>query len=137
MNIQPTNIEWFCSFIEISFGVYECTKCGIRVASEDGAPAMLCSLPSAVVEPKAEIVPFAKKVQNFIISATEHINNGAKLCTDDQIAERYNICQACEHFINSSCNKCGCPIMRNRRFISKLSWASSECPIGKWGKASN
>jgi hypothetical protein len=81
-----------------------------------------------------QLASFSTKVKSFINAASEHLQNGAKLCSDEQIEQRYRICHGCEHFINSSCNKCGCPIVRNKRFISKLSWASSECPVGKWGK---
>jgi len=135
MSTTDDNGDWFCSFVEIGPFAYECSKCHTRITSDDGPPALLCSLPFAKEKDQAiNTVPFATKVKNFISSASEHINNGAKLCTDEQIDHRYSICNSCEFFVNSSCNKCGCPIVRNKRFISKLSWASSECPVGKWGK---
>jgi hypothetical protein len=93
----------------------------------------MCSIPFTKTD-QEQAVPFSTKVKNFIDAASGHLNNGAKLCSDEQIEQRYAICNGCEHFINSSCNKCGCPIVRNKRFISKLSWASSECPVGKWGQ---
>jgi len=133
MSTQDSNNMWFCNFIEVGLDTYLCSKCGTQISSEDGPPAILCSVPSNEPEEQPSVA-FSTKVKNFIMAASEHINNGAKLCTDEQIEQRYNICQTCEHFVNSTCNQCGCPIVRNKRFISKLSWASSECPVGKWGK---
>lgn len=128
MNIQQD--DWLCSFVDAGLDTYICSKCGIRVSSDDGPPPLQCSLPSATA--KEPDVPFLTKVKNFVVSASDHIQNGRKLCTDDTIEQRYKICEQCEYFTNSSCGKCGCPIIRNRQFISKLSWASSECPVGKW-----
>lgn len=134
MNMQDNN-EWFCNFAEAGFATYICTKCGTRIVSEDGPPPLLCSMPFSKTDQEQEpAVPFSTKVKNFISATSEHINNGGKLCSEEQIEQRYAICQGCEHFVNSSCGKCGCPIVRNKRFISKLSWASSECPVGKWGR---
>jgi hypothetical protein len=28
---------------------------------------------------------------------------------------------------------CGCPVVREKAFVSKLSWAGEKCPVGKWG----
>lgn len=126
--------DWFCSFIEDAPFSYVCSKCGIRIVSEDGPPPVLCSMPNVPNDSSAVPVPFSSRVKNFIAATTDHLKNGAKLCSDEQIEKRYSICNSCEHFINSSCGKCGCPIIRNKRFISKLSWASSECPVGKWSK---
>lgn len=133
MNIKNDYNIWFCQFIETEYNTYLCVKCGTEVRSEDGPPPLLCSQPSAQAD-QEQAVSFSTKVKNFISAASDHLNNGAKLCTDQQIEHRYSICNSCEHFVKSSCNKCGCPIIRNKRFISKLSWASSECPVGKWGK---
>jgi len=54
--------------------------------------------------------------------------------TEEQVAERFAICQQCEHFDGKACRKCGCPVVRERKFVSKLSWANESCPVGKWGQ---
>lgn len=133
MSMQEVDNSWFCNFIEAGLDTYICSKCGTRIMSDDGPPPLMCSMPSVKTD-QEQLASFSTKVKSFINAASGHLQNGAKLCSDEQIEKRYSICHGCEHFINSSCNKCGCPIVRNKRFISKLSWASSECPVGRWGK---
>jgi hypothetical protein len=77
-----------------------------------------------------------QKVANFATSAAKHLAAGMPRATEEQVAERFVICQACEHFDGKACRKCGCPIVREKQYISKLSWAKESCPVGKWGPAS-
>jgi hypothetical protein len=86
---------------------------------------------------KLDTPSFLEKIKNFTGSATKHIKAGMPKSSDEEIVRRYNICLGCEFLKNNSCTKCGCPINRDKRFISKLSWADQECPIGKWGKEKN
>lgn len=81
-------------------------------------------------------VSLLDKARNFAASAAQHVAAGMPQASDDEVARRYGICQACEHFDGHACRKCGCPIVREKRFISKLSWANESCPVGKWGPAS-
>jgi hypothetical protein len=74
-----------------------------------------------------------KKLVNFATSATQHIAAGMPQATDGQVAARFAICQTCEQFDGRACRKCGCPVVRERKFLSKLSWANESCPVGKWG----
>lgn len=80
---------------------------------------------------------FAQRLKNFAASAVKHVAAGMPMCTDEQVAERFAICQACEFYQDGTCQKCGCPLARERKFISKLSWAKESCPVGKWGPAGN
>jgi hypothetical protein len=80
---------------------------------------------------------FAQKAKNFAKAAISHVSNGMPTCSDEEVVRRHDICIACEHFVDNSCAKCGCPISRNKKFISKLAWADQSCPIGKWGPAGN
>jgi hypothetical protein len=57
--------------------------------------------------------------------------------TDEQVAERFAICQGCEFLSGGACSKCGCTVVRQAKFISKLSWAAESCPVGKWGPVSS
>jgi len=76
---------------------------------------------------------FVTKAANFATSAAKHIAAGMPRATDEQVAERFAICQGCEHFDGKACRKCGCPVVREKKFLSKLSWAGESCPVGKWG----
>jgi hypothetical protein len=48
-------------------------------------------------------------------------------------ADRMEICNKCEHLDKTlyTCNKCGC-FMKAKTLL-----VNSECPIGKWGKATD
>jgi hypothetical protein len=76
---------------------------------------------------------FLEKVKNFAKAAVNHVAAGMPIAGDEEILRRYNICLGCEFLKNNACTKCGCPIVRNKQYISKLSWADSKCPVGKWG----
>lgn len=78
---------------------------------------------------------FLEKVKNFAVAAAEHVAAGMPMASDEEILRRHDICRACEFLKDNACTKCGCPIVRERQYVSKLSWADQECPIGKWGKA--
>jgi hypothetical protein len=78
---------------------------------------------------------FMQKARNFTVAAAQHVAAGMPLCSEEEIQRRHEICLGCEHYQDSTCTKCGCPIARQRAYLSKLSWADQECPVGKWGKA--
>lgn len=75
------------------------------------------------------------RITNFATAAAGHVAAGMPMCDDAEIIRRHDICLACEHLQNDACNLCGCPVARVRGYVSKLSWADQECPVGKWGKA--
>jgi len=74
-----------------------------------------------------------QKAANFATSAAAHVAAGMPQASQEQIDARFAICQGCEHFDGKACVKCGCPVVRERQFISKLAWANEKCPAGKWG----
>jgi hypothetical protein len=78
---------------------------------------------------------FLTKVKNFAVATAGHVAAGMPMASDEEILRRHDICRACEFLKDNACTKCGCPIVRERQYVSKLSWADQECPIGKWGKA--
>ncbi|NBW12296.1 MAG: hypothetical protein EBR82_30120 [Caulobacteraceae bacterium] len=73
-------------------------------------------------------------MKNFAVASAKHVAAGMPMASDEEIIRRHDICQACEFFKDNACQKCGCPIVRAKQYVSKLSWADSECPVGKWGK---
>ena len=95
------------------------------VVSKDGSVVPCLAGPSLL-----------QKAANFAAAATKHIAAGAPMATEEQVAARFAICQGCEHFDGKACRKCGCPVVRERQFVSKLSWSGESCPVGKWGPAS-
>lgn len=74
-----------------------------------------------------------QKAANFATSTVRHLAAGAPRCTQEQIDARFAICQTCEHFDGKACRLCGCPVVREKAFVSKLAWAVEKCPAGKWG----
>jgi hypothetical protein len=79
---------------------------------------------------------FLTKVKNFAVAATQHVAAGAPMASDEEIIRRHDTCTACEFLTDNACTKCGCPVVRARQYVSKLSWADSACPVGKWGPVS-
>ena len=75
------------------------------------------------------------KAVNFATSAAAHIAAGAPRASDAEVERRFSICQGCEHYDGKACTRCGCPVVRESRFVSKLAWANESCPVGKWSPA--
>lgn len=126
-----------CNFVTTDGRDYICTRCGLILRSINGEtipPVFVCQGPSMNTEEEKSLPSFTERLKNFAQSTVDHIKHGMKLCTDEQIAKRLDICKGCEYYQNETCTKCGCPLVRHRKYISKLAWAEQECPIGKWGK---
>lgn len=115
-----------------------CVRCGY-VAPLTGV-IRNCVMPHDA-QPPVEQMParsapgFLEKVRNFATAAAGHVAAGMPMASDEEIIRRHDLCLACEHLVNDACTQCGCPVARVRGYVSKLSWADSECPVGKWGKA--
>lgn len=77
------------------------------------------------------------KAVNFVSASVAHVAAGAPRASDEEVARRFAICQACELYDGKACSKCGCPVVREQRYVSKLSWADQSCPVGKWGKTTD
>ena len=125
----------FCDFISVDKINYECKNCGMQISLEysgDEAPIILCQ--KSLSRSGVDKPTFIKKIMNFANSTVSHIKSGMPTCTNEQIIQRHDICLGCEFFSDDTCTKCGCPLIRNKQFVSKLAWADQECPVGKWGK---
>jgi hypothetical protein len=77
----------------------------------------------------------AKSVKNV---AKDVIAGGPVVAPFEVAKKRLKTCKKCEYYYESTmgtdhdrCTSCGCFI------IAKVNVASSECPIGKWGKFKN
>lgn len=79
-----------------------------------------------------------RKAANFTKAAVKHVAAGSPQATDEQVAERFAICQSCPMFKatgegQGECSKCGCGLKAvGVAGVSKLRWADQACPIGKW-----
>ena len=101
------------------------------IVSEDGDTITVDETHPAYPRAKPGL---AQKAANFASSAAKHVAAGMPQCSDEERERRFAICQSCEFYDGKACTKCGCPVVREKRFVSKLAWADSECPVGKWGK---
>jgi len=123
-----------------------CADCGriVRIASL-APPAAACGRWAGVAAPPRPAEPpqdlartdapsFLTKVKNFAVASAKHVAAGMPMASDEEIIRRHDICTGCEFFKDNACQKCGCPVVRAKQYVSKLSWADSECPVGKWGK---
>jgi hypothetical protein len=93
------------------------------------------ALPPADFTPSRSPPSILEKVKNFATAAVDHVAAGMPMASDEEIIRRHDICLGCEFLQDNACTQCGCPVARVRGYVSKLSWADSECPVGKWGKA--
>lgn len=131
----------FCEFIEIDNNKFKCIKCNTVIEVMDDflePPSLICRSSMVLMDQTEEDGPgIASKAKNFVSSLYGHIKNGLELCPEHIIEQRYATCQQCDFFKDSTCQKCGCPLIRDRIFISKLAWASEKCPIGSWTEYKN
>jgi hypothetical protein len=107
------------------------------IVSEDGETITVDETHPAYPRTAKPGVSIFTKVRNFAASAAKHLAAGMPQATDEQVAARFAICQTCEHFDGTACRQCGCPVVREKKFLSKLSWANESCPVGKWGPVSS
>lgn len=128
--ISMINKLQYCSFIEIDIGLFQCEKCGITLATDDGyPPIMVCPYidNDQILEPSV-----SEKISGFFGSLAEHASGGFEYVTDEALEERYKICRGCPFYKDNKCKVCGCPILARQSLVGKLSWKSSKCPIDKW-----
>ena len=116
-----------------------CVACGHKAPSpnhfRECRPVASAEPPPVEQMPAREAPGFLTKVRNFAAAAAGHVAAGMPMASDDEIIRRHDICLGCEHLVDNACTQCGCPVARVRGYVSKLSWADSECPVGRWGKA--
>ena len=101
------------------------------IVSEDGDTITVDERHPAY--PRAITPGLLRKAANFATAAAAHVAAGMPRCSQEQIDARFAVCQRCDHFDGRACTKCGCPVVREKQFVSKLSWANERCPAGKWG----
>lgn len=107
------------------------------IVAQDGDKITVDQTHPAYPRERRPGVSLVTKARNLAASAAKHLAAGMPRATDEQVAERFAICQRCEHYDGHACRQCGCPVVRERKFISKLAWAGDSCPVGKWGPVSS
>jgi hypothetical protein len=114
-----------CDFENIGPKLHRCRRCGHEQPSRYDDPKML----------KRQCGPsLSQKVGNFAAATVQHVASGLAVVTREERDRRAEICRGCPLFDGRICthSDCGCPVSAEQRFIDKLSWASSECPVRKW-----
>lgn len=112
----------------------KCEKCGAEICSTVATIAEkrhTCG--DTAAKPKKQSM--ISSALSFAAAAASHASRGFPIASDDEIERRHSTCLQCEFLVDDACSKCGCPISRAKKFISKLAWADQECPVGKWGKS--
>jgi hypothetical protein len=125
-----------CDCRPLDDGWYRCVcECGVTIKSRMRHVFHVCGQPSVGGTAAATIEPpsMLGKAWNFASAAAKHVAAGMPQCSQEQVDARFAVCQACEHFDGRACRQCGCPVVREKAFVSKLSWANERCPAGKWG----
>lgn len=70
------------------------------------------------------------KLFSLAKAVTKQVVEGLPSCPDDEIKRRAEICSTCPSLIKDEykCGECGCYLKY------KISWATQDCPLGKWEK---
>ena len=102
------------------------------IVSEDGDRITVDETHPAYPRHLRPGLTLVQKASNFAASAARHVAAGMPQASEEEVARRFAICEGCEHFDGRACKQCGCPVVRQKQFISKLSWANEKCPVGKW-----
>ena len=76
------------------------------------------------------------RIIRFFKSLWFHIYAGFPKSTQEEINNRWEICNSCEYIDKeqSQCKLCGCNLSNKKMFMNKLAWADQECPADKWHK---
>jgi hypothetical protein len=123
--------------------VYKCSYCGLTLAMDDPSTKMLCFKKMKDVQNLIHEANGSKeilvettpdKLRDVVFDQIKQQNTPSEdSCNDQQIKERLDICNGCNHYSNNACELCGCRIVRENNYMNKLAHKSASCPINKWG----
>lgn len=81
---------------------------------------------------------FSQRAVSFIKVSTHTIKRAFQrkptAVSQEVIDARLASCKTCSYYSQGTCLMCGCACTAAPQFLNKLAHASSECPIGRWGK---
>jgi hypothetical protein len=84
-------------------------------------------------EHKKKLPSTARQVFNFAKAALEHVKQGARFVSEEELERRLDICALCEHRRENRCSVCGCYLIDSPTGQGgKAEWAEQACPLGKW-----
>jgi hypothetical protein len=117
-----------CVFVEHADGL-RCTRCSFVLSKKYAKVFRRCD-----ASPN-DGPSLLQKAANFGTAAAQHVAAGAPMASEAEVQRRHDICTACPHFDGKACGLCGCPVQRERKWLSKLSWADQKCPDEppRWG----
>lgn len=105
-------------------------------------PKEMSTIPDKQDRATPKVPPLTTRLANFTKAAISHAINGSPTCSQEQIDDRISICRTCPYFIKNAENNgetgicghmgCGCNINTEVKYLNKLAWRDSDCPIGKW-----
>lgn len=74
------------------------------------------------------------RVSRYATAVARWIAAGRPTRTDQQVAALLANCEACEHYADGACRKCGCRVSASPNALAnKLRMLTESCPIGRWG----
>jgi hypothetical protein len=119
----------YCKLIDPGHEIYNSAYINIIIDSTTQ------QLPAKLSSPDFKQPNILQKAINFAGALVKHTAAGFAEVTPEQQEERLKICESCEFKTPSVglevksciCGKCGCPLFK------KTAWATSKCPIDKWG----
>ena len=71
-----------------------------------------------------------EQIMSVVKGAVKQASEGFPVSTDEEKERRAEICSTCPSLIKDEykCGECGCYLKY------KISWATQDCPLGKWEK---
>lgn len=79
--------------------------------------------------PPSEMPSVPQMARNLARDGIKWILSGMEMASSEVVAQRLSLCKACEFYIGERCSRCGCQMR------VKTTLATSSCPVGKWGQA--
>lgn len=81
-------------------------------------------------------VTLLKKASNISVDYAHWLLAGCPVRTQEEQDRLHSICLSCPQYRSKAgyewCAKCGCSLNLNSVLPSKLSWATTACPLDKW-----
>tara|TARA_R110000751_G_scaffold98955_1_gene192278 strand:- start:223 stop:747 length:525 start_codon:yes stop_codon:yes gene_type:complete len=85
------------------------------------------NIPKQVPPPPVKEPGLLRKALNLGEAIVDHVVDGMKKTTKEELALRLTLCDECHHKTSkNTCALCGCGI------AAKAGWRSSECPDKRW-----
>jgi hypothetical protein len=118
-------------------GWWQCANCGFEDADDAGHCCdRIHRICTTDLPPEQRTI--TQKLSAYATALAKWIAAGRPMRTAEQIEATMQICRGCKHFEataddTNGCKKCGCKkTLGIGGLRQKISWATEECPAGKW-----